>query len=72
MGRRDLYPGDSNVRMVVIPANMSTEEAEHAIMVCRRLGLLELTESLWLVPRQVIQDANLIHPSMRTADGGLV
>ncbi len=66
-----MYPGDSNVRMVVIPASMSIDEAQHAIMVCRELGLLDLNESLWLVPRPAIQDANLIRPSMRMANGKL-
>lgn len=67
----DMYPGDSNVRMVVIPAAMQMKDAEKAIMVCRELGLLDLDESLWLVPRQLISDANLIGPSRRMANGGL-
>lgn len=67
----DMYPGDSNVRMVVIPASMQMKDAQKAIMVCRELGLLDLDESLWLVPRQVIADANLIGPSQRMANGRL-
>lgn len=66
-----MYPGDSNVRMVVIPAAMQMKDAEKAIMVCRELGLLDLNESLWLVPRQLISDANLIGPSRRMANGRL-
>lgn len=67
----DMYPGDSNVRMVVIPAAMQMKDAEKAIMLCRELGLLDLNETLWLVPRQNITDRNIIGPSQRMASGRL-
>jgi hypothetical protein len=58
--------------MVVIPGDMKTAEVEKAIMICRRLGLMDLEESLWLVPDALLtQVGDLILPNQRTAAGGL-
>jgi hypothetical protein len=51
---------------------MKTAEVEKAIMICRRLGLMDLEESLWLVPDALLtQVGDLILPNQRTAAGGL-
>ncbi len=66
-----MYPGDLDVRMVPVPTYMEIEAAKAAIMLCRELGLLDLNETLWLVPRQNITDRNIIGPSQRMANGRL-